>query len=230
MPIIWSMLIIILFKIKNIYIYFKIILVFLLLLSLPIVIEFFKYPLTNGSSKYIAGDHISAVIVLTAGSYKDVNEKWYPSGTSVKRTVLANNIAKNIKVPLIILGGNKTGNLPSESLLVSKFINNNNLLLDTKSENTYQSVKNLEKNLLTINLNKKDNYLVVTSDIHNLRTALTFKSQGYKIKIFNYNSFNKRSFAKFIPNSKSFILLNNCLYEYLGIIKYAFLGYIKVNI
>ena len=230
MPIIWYMLIIILFKIKNIYIYFKIILISLLLLSLPIVIEIFRYPLTNGSSKFITGDDISAVIVLTAGSYKDVNEKWYPSATSVKRTVLANNIAKIANVPLIILGGNKTKNLPSESLLVSKYINNNNLLLDTKSKNTYQSVKNLEKNLLTINLNKNNNYLVVTSDIHNLRTALTFKSHGYKIKIFNYNSLNKIRFANFIPNSKSFILLNNCLYEYFGIIKYVFLGYIKVNI
>ena len=230
MPIIWCMLIIILFKIKDIYTYFKVILIILLLLSLPIVIEYFKYPLTNGSSKYDEGDRISAVIVLTAGSYKDVNEKWYPSATSIQRTVLANNIAKKTNVPLIILGGNKTGNLPSESLLVSKFINNNNLLLDTQSKNTYQSVKNLEKNLLTINLNKKHNYLVVTSNIHNLRTALTFKSQGYKIKIFNYNSFNKISFANFIPNSKSFILFNNCLYEYFGIIKYVLLGYIKVNI
>ena len=83
---------------------------------------------------------------------------------------------------------------------------------------------------MAINLNKNNNYLVVTSNIHNLRTALTFKSQGYKIKIFNYNSFNKISFANFIPNSKSFILFNNCLYEYFGIIKYALLGYIKVNI
>ncbi|MGY9060621.1 MAG: YdcF family protein, partial [Candidatus Puniceispirillales bacterium] len=188
MPIIWCMLIIIIFKINNIYVYFKAILILLLLLSLPIIIELFKYPLTNGSSKYIAGDHISAVIVLTAGSYKDVNEKWYPSATSIKRTVLANNIAKKAKVPLIILGGNQIGKFPSESLLVSKFVHNNNLLLDTQSKNTYQSVKNLEKNLLAINLNKNNNYLVVTSDIHNLRTALTFKSQGYKIKIFNYNS------------------------------------------
>ena len=230
MPIIWCMLIIILFKIKNIYIYFKAILILLLLLSLPIVIELFKYPLTKGFNKYIAEDNISAVIVLTAGSYKDVNEKWYPSATSIKRTVLANNIAKKEKVPLIILGGNKTGNIPSESLLVSKFVHNNNLLLDTQSKNTYQSVKNLEKNLLAINLNKNNNYLVVTSDIHNLRTALTFKSQGYKIKIFNYNFLNNNRFSNFIPNSKSFILFNNCLYEYFGIIKYAFLGYIKVNI
>jgi len=87
---------------------------------------------------------------LTAGSYKDVNEKWYPSATSIKRTVIANNIAKKKKVPLIILGGKKTKNLPSESSLVSKFMYNDNLVLDTQSKNTYQSVKNLEKNLLKI--------------------------------------------------------------------------------
>ena len=134
MPIIWCMLIIIIFKINNIYVYFKTVLILLLLLSLPIIIELFKYPLTNGASKYIEGDHISAAIVLTAGSYKDINEKWYPSATSIKRTVLANNIAKKAKVPLIILGGSQTGKFPSESLLVSKFVYNNNLLLDTKSK------------------------------------------------------------------------------------------------
>ena len=230
MPIIWCMLIIILLKIKNIYVYFKIIFIILFLFSLPIFIELFKYPLTNGSSKYIAGDNISAVIVLTAGSYKDINDKWYPSGTSIQRTILANNIAKELNLPLIILGGSKTIALPAESLLVSKVIDNDNLLLETQSKNTYQSVKNLDKVLLKLNLNKKHNYLVITSDIHNLRTALTFKSQGYRIKIFDYTSFNKNGFSTFIPNAKSFILLNNYLYEYFGIIKYIFLGYIKINI
>jgi len=224
------MLIIILFKIKNIYIYFKIIFMILLLFSLPIFIELLKYPLTNGASKYSKGDSISAVIVLTAGSYKDINDKWYPSGTSIKRTVLANNIATELNLPLIIIGGNKTIELPAESLLVSKFVDNDKLFLETKSKNTYESVKNLDQILLNINLNKKHNYLVITSDIHNLRTALTFKGQGYKIKIFNYTSFNKVSFSTFIPNAKSFILLNSYLYEYFGIIKYTFLGHIKTSI
>ena len=230
MPIIWCMLIIILFKINNIYVYFKIIFIILFLFSLPIFIELFKYPLTNGSSKFIAGDDISAVIVLTAGSYKDINDKWYPSSTSIQRTILANNIAKELNLPLIILGGSKSIALPAESLLVSKVIDNDNLLLETQSKNTYQSVKNLDKVLLKLNLNKKHNYLVITSDIHNLRTALIFKSQGYRIKIFDYTSFNKNGFLYFIPHSKSFILLNKCLYEYFGIIKYIFLGYIKTSI
>jgi len=224
------MLIIILFKTKYIYVYFKIIFVILFLFSLPIFIDLFKYPLTTGSSKFIAGDDISAVIVLTAGSYKDINDKWYPSSTSIQRTILADNIAKELNLPLVILGGSKTIDLPAESLLVSKVIDNDNLLLETQSKNTYQSVKNLDKVLLKLNLNIKHNYLVITSDIHNLRTALIFKSQGYRIKIFDYTSFYKNDFLYFIPHSKSFMLLNKSLYEYFGIIKYIFLGYIKINI
>ena len=46
MPIIWCMFIIILFKINNIYVYFKAILILLLLLSLPIIIEFLLIPVS----------------------------------------------------------------------------------------------------------------------------------------------------------------------------------------
>ena len=230
LPIIWFMLIIILFKIKNISAYFKIIFIILFILSLPIVIELIKFPLNLGSSKYSSEDNISAIIVLTGGSYKDINKKWYPSKTSITRTVLANNIAKELNKPLIILGGNPNIDLPAESLIVSNYISNDNMFLDLKSKNTYQSIQNIEKILLQNNLNKENTFLVITSNIHNLRTALTFKSQNYKIKLYNYPFFSKFSIWQLIPNSKSFYFLNNCLYEYFGIIKYIFLGYIKINI
>ena len=72
--------------------------------------------------------------------------------------------------------------------------------------------------------------LASTNWFSSIITALTFKSQGYRIKIFDYTSFNKNGFLNFIPHSKSFVFLNNYLYEYFGIIKYIFLGYIKINI
>ena len=229
LPIIWFMLFIILFKIKKkIYIYFKIIFTILFIISLPIFNELFEFPLNNSSNKYVTGDNISAVIVLTGGVYKDINNKWYPSSTSIQRTVLANNISKELKLPLIILGGNKTSDLPAESLIVSSIIDNDNLLLEIESKNTYQSVVNLEKILLENYLSKKDNFLIITSKTHNLRTALTFKSQHYKIKLYNYSSFSNFSLLSFIPNSNSFMFFNNVLYEYYGIIKYILLGYIKL--
>jgi uncharacterized SAM-binding protein YcdF (DUF218 family) len=172
----------------------------------------------------------SAVIVLTAGSYKDANNKWYPSSTSIKRAVLADNLSKKLNIPLIILGGKNNLETPAESLVVSKVIDNNKIILDYKSKNTYQSVVNLEKILEKNNIDRADNFIVITSKLHNLRTALIFKSQNYNIEIYDYLSFSKLSFLKFIPSSKSFTYFNNCLYEYYGIIKYIFLGYIKITI
>jgi len=231
LPIIWFMFYIILFKAKkNIYFYFKITFILLFIISLPIFIEIFGFPLSKGTSKFSSETNFSAVIVLTGGSYKDVNDKWYPSSTSIKRAVLANNISKKLNIPLIILGGKNTLDTPAESLLVSKVIDNDNLILDYESKNTYQSVINLEKILVENNLNRKDNFIVITSKLHNLRTTLTFKSQNYKIKVYEYSSFSRFSLQKFIPSSKSFIILNNCLYEYYGIIKYILLGYITINV
>jgi uncharacterized SAM-binding protein YcdF (DUF218 family) len=230
LPIIWFMLIIIIFNIKNISAYFKAIFIILFLLSLPIIIELIKFPLNIGAAKYSPEDSISAIIVLTGGAYKDINNKWYPSRTSITRTVIANNIAKKLNVPLIILGGKQNLGQPAESLIVSNYINNDNMSLDFKSKNTYQSVNNIEKILLQNNLNKQDTFLVITSKIHNLRTALTFKSQNYKVKLYNYPSIRIFDVRQFLPNSKSFLLLNNCLYEYFGIIKYILLGYIKIDI
>jgi len=228
LPIIWLMLIIILFKVKNIYFYFKGILIILLLISLPIFIQIFEYPLKLGANKFSENYNITAVVVMTGGIYKDINSKWYPSASTIKRTIIANNIASKINKPLIILGGNINSNEPAESEIASKIINNNILILDNNSKNTYQSVKNFKSVLLKNNIDASGNFLIITSSIHNLRTALTFKSQGYKINIYNYGSFKNINLLSFIPNSQSFILFNKALYEYYGIIKYVFLGYIKI--
>ena len=229
MPFIWFMLFIILFSSKaKIYSYFKYLFIILFLLSLPIFIYFIEIPLNNGLNKFSNKDKISAVIVLTAGSYKDVNNNWHPSSKSIKRVALGDKISKELSVPLIISGGNKSKSLPAESLIVSRLIKNNMIILDKESMNTYESAINLEAILKTINLNKNNNYLLITSSLHNLRSSLTFKTQNYNVKTYNYKDLEDIDFYKFIPSSKSFMFLNYCLYEYYGIIKYIFLGYINI--
>jgi len=213
---------------KNIYFYFKTVFVLLFIVSLPIFIEIFSLPLTKGSDRSLSNKDISAIIVLTGGIYKDVNNNWHPSSSSVARVVLANNLSKELNLPLIILGGKSIPNGPAESIIVSKFIENKNIILDYESKNTFESAINLEKILLKNNLNKNDNFYVVTSKYHNLRTAFTFRTQNYNIKLYDYSSFNKLSLKNFIPNSYSFMSFNNALYEYFGIIKYIFLGHIKI--
>lgn len=202
----------------------------MLILSIPIFVNIINYPLGLGADKYKEGDKITAVIVLTGGAYKDLNNNWYPSINTINRSVLGNNMAKKLDVPLIIIGGNNNLSAPSESLLVSKIITNDNLILESKSKNTYQSATSLKNILFENNLDIKDNYLIITSKIHNLRTALTFKSQNYRVKIFDYKNNFKLGFSNILPNSKSYSYFNKAIYEYLGIIHYILQGYIKINL
>ena len=182
---IWFMFFVIIFSLKkNIYFYFKTVFVLLFIVSLPIFIEIFSLPLTKGSDRSLSNKDISAIVVLTGGIYKDVNNNWHPSSSSVARVVLANNLSKELNLPLIILGGKSIPNGPAESIIVSKFIENKNIILDYESKNTFESVIFLEKILLKINLNKNDNFYVVTSKYHNLRTAFTFRTQNYNIKLY----------------------------------------------
>jgi uncharacterized SAM-binding protein YcdF (DUF218 family) len=231
MPIFWAMMIIILLNQKKYYyIFIKITFLIMLILSLPILINIINYPLSLGADKYKEGDNISAVIVLTGGAYKDLNNNWYPSINTINRSVLGNNIAKKLNVPLIIIGGNKNSNAPSESTLASQIIKNDNLILELESKNTYQSVVNLKEILLKNNLETKGNYLIVTSKIHHLRTALTFKSKNYRVKVFGYKNNIKLSILNIIPNSQSYLYFNKGLYEYLGIVQYILNGYIRINV
>jgi len=188
------------------------------------------YPLSQGGDIYYKEDNISAVIVLTGGSYKDFNSNWHPSSNSIKRTILGDSIAKELNIPLIILGGNNNLDGPAESLIASKIIKNNNMILELDSKNTYQAVYNLYNILFKNNLDPHDHYLVVTSEIHNLRTSLTFKSHNYRVKTYDYKTNTRFSLLNIIPNAKSYTFFNNALYEYLGIIKYILYGYINFNI
>ena len=229
LPIIWFMLFIIIFNLKEkIYFYFKAIFVVLFITSLPITIDIFSFPLSKGSSKFIDDHNFAAIIVLTGGIYKDMNGNWYPSSDTIKRAALGSNISKKLNIPLIITGGNSINENPAESLIVSNLIDNKNIILEQISKNTYESALNLEKILIENNLSKEDNFMLITSKFHNLRSALTFKSQNYNIKIYNYSTFDKLNFYKFIPNSKSISSFNNTLYEYLGIIKYIIKGHILI--
>ena len=229
LPIIWFMLFIIIFNLKEkIYFYFKAIFVLLFITSLPITIDIFSFPLSKGSSKFIDDHNFAAIIVLTGGIYKDMNGNWYPSSDTIKRAALGSNISKKLNIPLIITGGNSINENPAESLIVSNLIDNKNIILEQISKNTYESALNLEKILIENNLSKEDNFMLITSKFHNLRSALTFKSQNYNIKIYNYSTFDKLNFYKFIPNSKSLNLFNNALYEYYGIIKYIIRGHILI--
>ena len=197
-------------------------------MSMPIFIDIIEYPLKANSFSYIEGNNISIVLVPTAGSYKDYNNNWHPSSTSIMRAVIGDSVAKKLNTTLVISGGDLHESGISEAFLVSKIINED-AILDHTSKSTADTVINLKYIIEENNIIMDYPILLVTSPIHNLRASMTLKSYGYKVKIFNKNLNNKYSIIDFIPNSKSYTYLNNALYEYIGILKYILNGHIKLN-
>ena len=229
LPIIWLMFFIMIFKLKRYsYFCFKIIFFSLFIMSMPIFIDIIEYPLKANSNSYLEGNNISIVLVPTAGSYKDYNNNWHPSSSSILRAATGEALAKKFNTTLVISGGDLHNSGLSEAFLVSKMINKD-AILDHTSKNTFQTVINLQYIIEKNNIIMDYPILLVTSPIHKLRTFMTLKSYGYKVKIFNKKFNKKYSIIDFIPNSKSFIHLNNALYEYIGILKYILSGHIKLN-
>ena len=229
LPIIWFMFFIMLFKLKKYsYFFLKIIFLFIFIISMPIFTHIVEYPLKANSNSYLEGNNVSIVLVPTAGSYKDYNNNWHPSSTSIQRAVMGEAVAKKLNTTLVISGGDLHESGISEAFLVSKMINQN-AILDNTSKNTSDTAINLKYIIEENNLIMDYPILLVTSPIHNLRTSMTLRSYGYKVKIFNEKLNTKYSIIDFIPNSKSFTYLNNALYEYIGILKYILSGHIKLN-
>ena len=125
----------------------------------------------------------SAVLVPTAGIYKDVNFSWHPSSNSVLRAKLGEKMAKKYNLPLIISGGKIELSGKSEAETVGKIINYNNIILETYSRNSYETSKNMPGVYDKNQLNKELSILLVTSAKHSLRMSLALEKKGFKAKI-----------------------------------------------
>jgi len=230
-PLIWITLFILIFRLKkNSYLFLKLFFLIFFIISLPIFIQEFSYPLTKGAPIY-KNEKVSSVLVLTAGSFQDSQGNWHPSSNTIRRVVRGDKIARLLNIPLIISGGTlHEGGFSESSLALNLIEERKDIYKDIYSKNTHEAAKNLKVTLLKNGINADLPIILVTSPIHNLRTALTLKSYNYDVIIYDKSFKRKYNISSFIPDSRSFVYFNNALYEYMGIIKYILNGYIKLSI
>ena len=147
LPIFWLLLFVCFFiKLNNRIFYIKILTVIFFITLTPLFSFLLEYPLLKNSNNKYLNDNFSAVLVPTAGIYKDYNSKWYPSSNTILRVNLGEALAKKYKIPLIISGGKLDLHSPSESKITSYMLDYQNIILDTRSRNSYETSKNLKKN------------------------------------------------------------------------------------
>ena len=135
-------------------------------------------------------------------------------------------MAEKLKIPLIISGGSVNSNSIKESLITKSIISYENTFYEINSKNSYETGLNLKDFLKINNIDNRFPGLLVTSNLHNLRMSSILKSQGYDIKTFEDNIKVDFNFTMLIPDSRA--MNNKPIYEYLAIVKYISLKYIKL--
>ena len=229
MPFFWLILfVLILVKREYLYIYLRIICIFIYISLTPFFSNILELPLLSKTNNFEKFEKYSYVLVPTAGVYKDFQSKWHPSSNTLMRVSQGEKIAKKLNIPLIISGGSVSNQGVSEASSVEKYIKYHNVFYDHISKNSYETVLNLKK-IFNI-LESKEKILIVTSPKHTLRMSLIMDSHGYAVSSYTENIDNLINFHSFLPNPRTIHSTNSSLYEYMAILKYIYMKYITVSI
>ena len=181
-----------------------------------------------------------ADIALVLGgmiSYDDSKEQ-ITFNSNINRITRAIELYKNRKVKKIFISGG-SGSITyiekREASLLKKYIHRyfniplKDILIENKSNNTYENALFTKKTLEKENLLHKK-IILITSNTHFYRAQKCFDKQG--IKTFILKDIRKKTREKWLPKNlflpQSDILFNwdNLLHEWIGIITYKCMGYI----
>ena len=192
------------------------------ILAIPIVSKILSYPLivlqNNISKKNLT--EISAVFVLTGGIKKNILGTWVPSDATLSRVLIANKLAKQYSVPLVISGGKTSPNVESESFIIRDYLRLYDSIIEQSSLTTYESAINLKPFCDEF----KGVILLVTDKLHSLRSYLTFKTNKCNVLTYNYSNSSTHDHSKnlqlFVPSLKSYSNINAVSYEYLALVFY----------
>ncbi|MDD3735158.1 MAG: YdcF family protein [Candidatus Pacebacteria bacterium] len=146
------------------------------------------------------------------------------SNSTLKRGVEATLIylSRNSQMKIIISGSDPLGlSLDKEGIFVSKLmrdfgIEEEDIILETQSKNTYESAKNLKEIL------GDDKFILLTSAYHIPRSMDIFKKQGFDPIAYpcDFQYQGHLSILDFLPDPKNLKKSNLAFHEYFGILFY----------
>ncbi|MEW6109465.1 MAG: ElyC/SanA/YdcF family protein [Nitrospirota bacterium] len=150
---------------------------------------------------------------------------------SAFRILETNRIYMNLSRCKIILSGGPVSAKLTTKLMVLLGIQKENIIIDDKAENTWESAINVKKIL------SGQPFILVTSAIHLPRAMNSFVRHGLKPipapADFSYGYYQDftiplgKPLAYYIPNVNSFLNSHSALYEYLGMFWYSIKSMVK---
>lgn len=177
-------------------------------------------------------------IVMGGGiiTYDNINDR-RTYRNNIDRVLQAIELYKAGKIDKLLLSGG-AGNLIFRDMLEADLIKDfllqigideNDILLDTLSDNTYQNAVYCTR-ILKENGLDKDKILLITSAVHMRRSVGCFRRQGVEVIPYSTNKYagiRRYQFEHFfVPQIVNFILWKKIIHETIGYVVYDIYGYI----
>ena len=204
--------------------------VLLVILSLPVTPALLIQPL-NMEPRLVGEARPDAILVPTAGMFRDPSGRWWSNNTGIARAVSGSQLSRRHGVPLILSGGNPGGEPVSEAGVVAEQLGlgGASLILEHGAENTWDTALAASR---IISERGGHRVLVVTSEAHVKRMAASLRAQGLEVFVTtarNTVAPKVRPFGDWFPTSSGLGASRAVLYEYIAILYYLTKGYIDLE-
>jgi uncharacterized SAM-binding protein YcdF (DUF218 family) len=200
----------------------------LVILSFPVMSVVLTYPLSM-EWELESGQEVDAILVPTAGMFRDPSGRWWSNNTGVVRAVRGYQLSEELKIPLIISGGSPEREPVSEAeVLVGQLnLGRERLILEEGAANSWETALAVSRIMRKLG---GDRVLLVTSPAHLKRMAATLRAQGLGVSVVA-STFPNRKKAEYgwIPSAAGMGGSRGALREYIAIMYYLINRYIKLS-
>jgi len=204
--------------------------ILLVILSLPVTPALLLLPL-NMEPRLFGEAEPDAILVPTAGIFRDPSGRWWSNNTGIARAVSGIQLSGRHGVPLILSGGTPGGEPLSEARVVAEQLGlkGSALILEHDAKNTWDTAVAASR---IISERGGHQVLVVTSAAHAKRMAASLRAQGLEVFVEttrNTIATKVRPLGDWFLSSSGLGASRAVLYEYIAILYYLIKGHIDLE-
>ena len=201
-------------------------------LSLPVVAKMLARPLAAGaiSPVKVTTSESVAVLVPTAGIFRDSNGRWWSTASGIERAVTGQRLSQKLKLPLIFSGGAPGGESEPEAKILATQIglDASDVILETEAKNSYETARGI---VPIVTMLGGDHILLVTSPTHVARMAASLRRQGLEVSAvaagLHHQEASLGRITDFLPSAAGMGQSRAAIHEYLAILFYLVQGHIR---
>lgn len=209
----------------------------LVLSSVPAFGRLLSFPLSAVADQHtsLTGFGADAIVVPTAGAFRDATGRWWPKEGTIRRVVVGLELQARLDLPMIVSGGAPFGQDVPESRTLAEVMlwPADGVRLETTARNSAETARAVAEILAADGARK---VLLITDRNHIRRMGAALRRQGLVVASVEAVSPKPEadmdrswSWRDFVPAESGMDITAGALREYVGIGWYLLRGYIRIR-